>query len=54
MMKLAMTVALSPNSLPAGSPLSNSLPQAGERANVKGACFDLRDAVSLREFRIIA
>jgi 23S rRNA (adenine2503-C2)-methyltransferase len=40
-------VALSPNSLPEGNPLPNPPPQAGEGANVKGACSDLRDAGSL-------
>jgi hypothetical protein len=50
--RFAMTASLSPSSLPEGRPLLNPLPQAGEEANVKGACFDLRDEVSLREFHV--
>ena len=36
-----MAVSPSSNSLPKGCPLPNPLPQAGEGANVRGACFDL-------------
>jgi hypothetical protein len=46
-------VSLSPNSLPEGYPHPNLLPE-GEGAMGKGACFDLRDAGSLREFHVNA
>jgi len=42
-----------PNPLPhASRPLLNPLPQAGEEANVEGACFDLGANESLRDFRV--
>ena len=50
--RFAKIVSLSPNSLPEGVPHLNPLPQAGEEANVKGACFDLRDEGSLREIHV--
>jgi chromosome segregation protein len=50
----AAPVPLYPNSLPECNPLPNPPPQAGEGANVNGTCSNLRDAGSLREFRVKA
>ena len=38
--------------LPRRAVLSPTLPHTGEGANVKVACFDLRDKVSLRDVHV--